>query len=772
MSNVAREKELLDAAIAYARLGMHVFPVHYITASRECGCGKSDCKSPGKHPLTQHGLNDATTDEVVICQFWQRYPQANIAIRTGKKSGIVVIEDDPRHGGDESYQLLDREIGKIPLTVTAHSGGGGGHRYFRHPGRVIKNRTSFRRGIDFRGDGGYIIAPPSNHMSGNEYKWVPGLNPIEFPLGEIPPRLLDVLTAKTDKSQESLLPSSVDSAIPEGQRNDTLFRLACQLFQHLSLEEVVIALSKANQLRCKPPLDDDEVEKIAKSANGQTSSAQDWGDPCPLPSLDAPVPALLESMLPSVLAPWIFDIAERMQIPPDFVAAPAIVALSSLIGTNVKVRPKAKDSWLENPNLWGAVVAPPGALKSPAMMEALSFLNDLQAKAMRDYVAKLQKYSAEEEATKLRVERIKKMAKSKDDPDLAKKLLEEQSKLELTKPAIERFVVNDATVEKLGEILRENPQGVLTSRDELFGLLISLEKKGSENARSFLLEGWSGKNSYTFDRVGRGTIYIPKNCISLFGGIQPDRLCQYFNAALSGGSGDDGFLSRFQILTYPAFSRDWSLVDRPPDNALRERAHDGFRDILRLRAIDPQGLVKEGIVFGFGPEAQQLFFFWYEALERRLRSGEIGSAAFQAHMSKYRSLMPSLALIFHLIDPKPSAEISLRATEMAVEWCKYLESHARKVYAFAVNPALAAAHEIIGKIKAGLIYDKMTVREIYRRGWSGLKSPDVVQLGLEELIQLGWVRVLRTGSEQGGRPSDVIRINPRVLSSGRSGGAS
>ena len=168
----------LAAALAYAARGWAVFPLHSILSGR-CSCRRDDCPHPAKHPLARHGLHDATTDEVTIRSWWDRRPWANIGVATGAPSGIVVIDVDPRSGGHRSLTRLERTTGPLPATLTARTGGGGLHLVYAHPGGDIRNTagrlpgvTGTLPGIDLRADGGYIVAAPSRHRSGQWYCWI------------------------------------------------------------------------------------------------------------------------------------------------------------------------------------------------------------------------------------------------------------------------------------------------------------------------------------------------------------------------------------------------------------------------------------------------------------------------------------------------------------------------------------------------------------------------------------------------------------------------
>ncbi len=160
-----------DTALRLARRGFEILPCHAPGAGG-CSCHQRNCGSPGKHPRTRQGLHDATTDPARIRQWWQQWPTANLGIRTGAVSGLVVIDVDPDHGGLDTMRSLAAEH-KIPKGLRVRTGSGGWHLYFAHPGGRVRNSagTALGPGVDVRGDGGYVIAPPSRHISGGSYEW-------------------------------------------------------------------------------------------------------------------------------------------------------------------------------------------------------------------------------------------------------------------------------------------------------------------------------------------------------------------------------------------------------------------------------------------------------------------------------------------------------------------------------------------------------------------------------------------------------------------------
>lgn len=160
---------MLRGAVRLAQRGLPVFPIHHFAAGA-CSCSNPQCASPAKHPRVRW-RQQATTDARQLLRWWTRWPSANIGLVTGNASGIIVLDIDPAHGGVESLrQLVDAE-GAVAHFAKVRTGGGGEHYYMRHPGGRVRNRTGLRPGIDVRGDGGYVVAPPSLHASGRRYRW-------------------------------------------------------------------------------------------------------------------------------------------------------------------------------------------------------------------------------------------------------------------------------------------------------------------------------------------------------------------------------------------------------------------------------------------------------------------------------------------------------------------------------------------------------------------------------------------------------------------------
>jgi hypothetical protein len=208
-------------------------------------------------------VHDATIDPQTIQEQWKKYPTANIGIATGEKSGLLVIDVDPRNDGNENLFLLERTHGELPKTLTSISGGGGSHLFFKYTPGVKNQSGRIASGIDAKSNGGYIIASPSLHASGRPYRWVPEHGPDELPLAECPDWFLRLLR-ENDTNHSSNDAGS--ATVCRGGRNVFLASLAGSMRRRgLGFAEIEACLQHVNNLRCEPPLSSTEVSSIAKS---------------------------------------------------------------------------------------------------------------------------------------------------------------------------------------------------------------------------------------------------------------------------------------------------------------------------------------------------------------------------------------------------------------------------------------------------------------------------------------------------------------------------
>lgn len=506
-----------------------------------------------------------------------------------------------------------------------------------------------------------------------------------------------------------------------------------------------------------PPLDDD--------------TATVWPTPEPLPDSLPPVQAFDPELLPVALRAWVLDIAHRMQCPPDFVAVAAVAALSSLIGARAVIAPKQHDDWRVVPNLWGVIVGKPGVMKSPALGEAMKPLNRLEANereatqdAHADWVLDCKVAKLADEAT----ERDAKKLAAKD-PAAARAMLATAPEAD-PEPKARRFVVNDSSVEKLADLLTYNTWGLLVFRDELHGLIAGMDKAGQEGSRGFYLTAYDGNQGYAVDRILRGESYVPRVCLAMLGGMQPGKLQAYVREAVAGGAGDDGLLQRFGLAVWPDVTTEFCKVDQWPDASAKQTAWAVFD---RLAVLQPAN-DDDPVEWRFSPAAQALFWEWALPFETEIR-GDTLHPALISHLSKYRKLVPALALIFAMVDTPDNGNVVDEPELLrALAWADYLRSHAERIYSAATKPETAGASALLAKIQTGKLCDTdgvmketFTPRQVAAKGWTGLSTPDDVRKSADVLADYGWlVSDVQGSGAKGGRPSERYRISPFALKGG------
>jgi hypothetical protein len=518
----------------------------------------------------------------------------------------------------------------------------------------------------------------------------------------------------------------------------------------------------------------------ATTTNPATATRGTWANPGEIRPKIPPVLPMTPELIPAPFRDWLADVSHRMQTPADFPVISTIVIFSSVIGAGCGIRPKQRDAWEVIPNLWGACIGRPSVcLKSPSMKEALGILDRLQFVYSEMY--EREKRSADFEG--MVAGAVQKDLKSRLDKE-AKKATMDSRELDLMRmeylealdasqeqPARRLFKTNETTIQSMTLLQSQNPRGLLVFRDELTGLLTRWDREDGADERAYFLEGWNGNGAYVDVKIARGVTEAKQICISLLGGIQPDKLKAYLHQAQSGGN--DGMIQRLQLAVWPDEPKNWQLIDTAPN---KEHRHHAFANLQKLAEMD---FAEHGA--GYDPEhddrpfyrfneaGQAVFFEWLTELQTVKIPTEENPLMVE-HFGKFRSLMPSLALIFHLIDianGAPGGAVTETAARLAVAWCDYLESHARRIYAMAESPEQEAAVRLASKIKAGGLPNPFTTRDIDRKGWHGLGKGAPLKEALEILAYEGWI-VEQPPEPQavGRRPLPSFHINPQVLGGG------
>jgi hypothetical protein len=285
MAMASSVPSMLDGALWWAKHGMPVLPCFEVTDNK-CACRNADCQSPGKHPRLPQWQILATTEEKQIREWWQRWPTANVAVCTGRElpgGGVLtILDEDPRNDGDSTLAALEHQYGPLPETARVITGGQGHHFFFRTKAPLKSKGGELGFGLDIKSERGYVIAWPSVHASGRRYERDAGADLDETDIAWAP----DWMTTLASKPEPSIKPASHEAApnfFIEGGRNNEMASIAGTLRRRgLTWNEMLPTLNAVNASRCRPPLSDDELKKVAVSIGKMVAAdplGKDGNDP-------------------------------------------------------------------------------------------------------------------------------------------------------------------------------------------------------------------------------------------------------------------------------------------------------------------------------------------------------------------------------------------------------------------------------------------------------------------------------------------------------------
>lgn len=484
------------------------------------------------------------------------------------------------------------------------------------------------------------------------------------------------------------------------------------------------------------------------------TAAQDWLDsraeevqaPKPMPDSLSPVKPFDPAILPDSIRAYVMDTAHRMQCPPEYCAVTALTLLAGLMGHKVRLRPKQHDSdWEIVAILWAAMVGGPSAMKSPALKAMRFPIDAIEADARRQHEAAQAAYETEQELAELAKAGAKKKAKGfadRGDMDAARAALEDVETVEPPASPL-RLTLNDATVEKAGELMGENEYHLTIVRDELAGWLAKMQQEEHASDRAFYLEAFGGDGAFTYDRIGRGTVIIERCALNIVGGIQPSKLAPVVRSA-SKGTANDGLIQRFQMAVWPDDRRRWEWIDQSPDPAAKERYAQTFYRLQGLElGTDENGQPPS---WHFTPDAQAMFVEWATEINRECRSEGMPPLLVE-HLLKMPKTVSSLALLFAVLDDEPGA-VGETATARALEWADLLRSHAERIYSAALNRDIDGAKLILKRRHK--LPSPLKARAVQQKGWPGLDTADAVRESLAVLVDHGYLTEVETPTS--GRP--------------------
>lgn len=391
------------------------------------------------------------------------------------------------------------------------------------------------------------------------------------------------------------------------------------------------------------------------------------------------LPKITPEMLPSELSKWVRDVCERIESPFEIGVVNALTLIGNLIGNRVAIKPKEKDfNFMIYPNLWGLIIGKPSIKKTPVFKEISKSIDRIQAEESKKFKEDSKNYLKEMEFYSIKKDEfLKKFKNAKEDNKPV-------FTMEVPEPPTRKVhITEDATIEAIAKIIKDNPKGLLVLRDEISGFLKTLDSSGKEEYRGFFLQGWSS-GSKNIDRVGSGHLYIPKLTLGILGNIQPSILKPYIYETVKGKKAD-GLLQRFQLLVY-AEPLEIKGVDRTPNKLAR----DDFDSVIKyiVEAEEFEGAETNDYnkqpFYSYSKEAQEQYTKWYIKISEEARNSE--NEALESHLAKYANLINALALIFHICelskgyDRNGDYRISLDNFNKALNITNVLKEHAKKLY--------------------------------------------------------------------------------------------
>jgi replicative DNA helicase len=803
--------ELLAAALGYAARGWRVFPVHTVDGYG-CSCGNPECepKNHGKHPVSRlvpHGCHDATTEESTIRRWWAAMPEANVAIATGKESGLWVLDLD----SGEAWGALEDVLGDAPTPTHRVVTGRGLHLYYLWE-EGLGNRAHVLKGrlgpdaptIDVRGEGGYVLAPPSLHASGRRYA--------EDLSGREVARAGEGLLGLVRKEQAPAAPTAqalivraspplgtlhpyaaaalagvyeaVSCARP-GERNDTLNREAYALGGLVANPEAGLSRGEAEaQLMSAAQaagLGEFESRKtIASGLNDgilkpreipardaaptpESSPPPQWG--APMDFHQEQIPAFPVDALPSWLGGYVGAVATATQVPPDLPGMLALAALATCCAKRFVVKPRENGGYFEPVNLFIVVALEPGNRKSATFSLMNAPIEEYERKIAEERKVEIAEKAAHHRVLERALEKAEQAAARLTGVDRDQAMDEVKSLAgELAgkrPPVLPRLIADDATPEKLAGLLNDHGGrlAVLSAEGGLFDSLAGRYTSGAPNLDPYL-KGHAG-DALRIDRIGRPPEFIPSPALTVGVTVQPDVLRGLLaKPALRGR----GILARF-LYSLPHSLLGRRQIDPPPVGAA---VAEEYRTHLRRLLLLPARSDDAPEVVLLDPAARVCFNEFAEWVEPKLGAeGEL--AGMPDWAGKLVGAVLRIAGLLHAAElgERPPWEVPIsvstmfRATKLGI----YLIAHARAAFA-----AMGADHRVEAA-KHALRWIRGRGEPFFtkRQAFEGLKGRFATVGDLEPVLGLleahEAIRRVEapTSARPGRRPSPTFEVNPALL---------
>ncbi|EIF8959893.1 DUF3987 domain-containing protein [Vibrio parahaemolyticus] len=535
-----------------------------------------------------------------------------------------------------------------------------------------------------------------------------------------------------------------------------LYRAATSI--GLSESESAMTINSGLAAGIAKAVDTNSIKTISSHWLEQFSSDSVWDKPLSLEVQYQPVLPLSDEVLPIDLYEFARIKARRLDNAPiEFVAIPALIAYASTIGTTHVIQPKQSDfDWKETPVLWGGLIAPPSAKKTPAMSVALKMMKRAQKvlterhkKAEKKYKAKVK--LAEHKAKKLMDEAIQ-ASEDGDDKRAEELILQaEELKSQHKKPLARKLIVNDTTIEALGIRLAGSVEGCMIERDELTGFLNEFKDERS-GARPFYLEAYNGNGEFLVERVTREATFIPRLAVWILGGIQPDKLTPFLTARKNGGD-NDGFLERLQLMVMPDLPESVYIDEHKSEAEIELEKKIG--QIFEKAATIGFDENDRSHVVRFSTSAQKRFADYCAQTHSKLK---VSAPDVQAVIGKHVGLCARIALVFHLFEGNDSkARVNEQTLTKAISFVNFIESHQTRIFASCESKTVSElCTDFLDKMKG--LPNPFTLSDVSDKKWSGFgkDNRDVV---LQHLVDHGYLWRAQKPNKQG-RPQILYYKHP------------
>ncbi|MBS0604918.1 MAG: DUF3987 domain-containing protein [Verrucomicrobia bacterium] len=447
-----------------------------------------------------------------------------------------------------------------------------------------------------------------------------------------------------------------------------------------------------------------------------------------------PVPSFPLQSFPEPVQKYLSILSSQFSQVPDYAGTVFIGSMSGLIGRSVRLLMRPCDQWYEVANSWLVLVGPPSAKKSPIMRRLFELFKPLLKRAAEEFRKAEQEYKKKQKAPK-----------------------EDDEFFDEAPPIHRRYMTDDVTTAKLKDLLAGNPRGLILRNDELKGLLEKLDKEGNEGDRSFMMSCWTGLEDHSEDRVGRGSRLNVPLVITWIGCIPPKPLHRYLREAMGRGSGADGFMQRFQFITYPDTRPCFELPKEGVPIDLEVQIQSLFEQMNREGGQDR--------TLCFSNDAQAVFDKWLVENENNARSGQ-HPGYWESHLGKQSKAVAVLTIVLHrlkeLFSGNQRDEVSPDTFQSALLLQSYFLSHARRCYESVSGGVVNDAEQILDLLKQKRLPPKFKAQEIYHHGLGGLSDSVRVRTALEFLQDFGWL-AFEKASGNTGRHHEYWHLHPRAF---------